>query len=119
MFKLASILVVLLQPFTPVSEDRFDLIEVNHFYDESGKPVFDQAIFWEWIGDRYVVQAWRMIKRKSQVAVREDGGWSMTWGENGIRKVKARDFRETWTQYDPELADRDVWPKEMRSELSE
>ena len=28
--------------------DRFDLLEVNHYYDENGLPEFVQLIYWDW-----------------------------------------------------------------------
>lgn len=37
-------------------------------------------------------------------------------GDN-LRKISAPVFRETWTQYDPELEDREYLPKEQRTEL--
>ena len=49
-----------LQPPEVVVEDYVDLIEVNHFYDEHGKLVFDQVIFYDWsaLQSRYQVRDW-------------------------------------------------------------
>lgn len=41
------LLAILPPPVEPV-EDCCDLVELNHFYDEAGRLVFDQIIFWEW-----------------------------------------------------------------------
>ena len=47
-----------------MARESVDLIEVNHFYDEHGRLVFDQVIFYDWsAGDaRYNVRAWRLVK---------------------------------------------------------
>ena len=34
-----------------------------------------------------------------------------------LRTVTAKSFRETWTQHDPELAERDYLPKERRRDF--
>lgn len=110
---------------TPVQEvacDQVDLVEVNHFYDEHGKRVFDQVIFYDWSPStsRYQVRAWRLLKSQNQYPVRnwERGDWSAVWHDGEVlREVRAASFRETWTQYDPELVERDYLPKDKRREL--
>jgi hypothetical protein len=42
--------------------DRVMLVEVNHFYDEQGRLVFDQVIWYDWDGDRYQIVDWRLLK---------------------------------------------------------
>lgn len=45
-------------------------------------------------------------------------GYSATWHDGELlRVIEAASFRETWTQYDPELVERDYLPKERRREL--
>jgi hypothetical protein len=111
--------------FTPqefVARDQVDLIEVNHYYDEAGKHVFDQLIFYDWSGEesRYHVRAWRLIKHPSQFPhrdVRADA-YVATWQDGDVlRSVRGEAFRETWTQYDPELLERAALPKSQRREL--
>lgn len=114
--------VVALQPQSDMPSDLVDLVEVNHFYDEHGKLVFDQIIFYDWcdVQCRYNVCAWRMLKRPAQIPARDwrKGSYSATWHENGVlRRVSAKAMRETWTQHDPELVERDFLPKEHRREL--
>jgi len=109
-------------PQEDVARESVDLIELNHFYDEHGRLVFDQVIFYDWsVGDgRYNVRAWRLVKNPSQLPQRDwnGGGYSATWqdGEQ-MRYVHSRSIRETWTQYDPELVEREYLPKERRKEL--
>lgn len=114
--------VVSLQPIDDMPNDSVDLVEVNHFYDEHGRLVFDQIIFYDWcdVQCRYNVCAWRMLKRASQHPQRDwkKGSYDAVWHENGVlRRVSAKAMRETWTQYDPELIERDFLPKEHRREL--
>lgn len=110
-------------PHDAATVDRVDLVEVNHFYDENGKRVFDQLIFYDWrpVQGDYAVRAWRLMKSEQQYPVKDwrRNEWSVTWTECDfqLRQVRARCFRETWTQYDPELAARDGLPKERRKRL--
>ena len=119
-FALAVLAVV---PRTPVIEDRCDVVEVNHFYDENGRLVFEQVIFWDWCdaSARHQVRAWRLLKTCFQWPLRDwsRGGYSAIWhdGER-LRTVRAGELRETWTQYDPELLQREILPTDARRELS-
>lgn len=51
------------QPMATLT-DRFDLVEVNHFHDEFGFPVFDQLIFRNWHRSThgFRVEAWVMLR---------------------------------------------------------
>jgi len=107
-------------PRDDVARESVDLIEVNHFYDECGKLVFDQVIFydWDWNAERYQIRAWRLVKSPAILPVRDSAGYRSTWQDGLIpRSVTATSFRETWTQYDPELVEREFLPKERRKEL--
>jgi hypothetical protein len=102
--------------------DEVDLMEVNHFYDEQGRHVFDQTIFYDWcpVQCRFNVRAWRLLKTPSQRPSRdwESGGHVAFWHDGTVlRRVRSRAFRESWTQYDPELVERDFVPKEQRPDL--
>jgi hypothetical protein len=109
-------------PQEDVARESVDLIELNHFYDEHGRLVFDQVIFYDWsaVEARYNVRAWRLVKNPAQLPQRDwnGGGYSAMWqdGEQ-IRHIHSKSIRETWTQYDPELVEREYLPKERRKEL--
>jgi hypothetical protein len=109
-------------PREDVARESVDLIELNHFFDEHGRLVFDQVIFYDWSATdaRYNVRAWRLVKNPAQLPQRDwaTGGYSATWqdGEQ-LRHIQSRSIRETWTQYDPELVEREYLPKERRKEL--
>lgn len=116
-------LLLMILPLPPAAlSDRCDLVELNHFYDEQGRLVFDQVIFYDWHDDegRFHVRASRLVKQESMIPARDwsAGGYRCFWFEGDVsRDVRARFFRETWTQYDPELAEREHLPKELRREL--
>ena len=102
-----------------------DLIELNHFYDEQGRLVFDQTIFYDWghpVEGRYNVRAWRLVKHPSQLPYPAYGGgpkmYLALWldGERN-RLIYSPEYRETWTQWDVELVEREKLPKEFRREL--
>jgi hypothetical protein len=99
-----------------------DLVEVNHFYDDQGRHVFDQVIFYDWEAghSRHMVRAWRLVKNPAQLPQRnwKDGSYSALWYDNDVlRRVQAKSMRESWTQYDPELVEREYLPKEKRKDL--
>jgi hypothetical protein len=113
---------VSLTPLEDVASDQVDLVEVNHFFDERGKQVFDQVIFYDWCPamSRYQVCAWRLLKSQGQYPVKnwERGDWTCVWHEGDVlHEVRSASFRETWTQYDPELVERDYLPKDKRRGL--
>jgi hypothetical protein len=98
------------------------VIEVNNFYDESARLVFEQQIVWDWCDceERYQVRDWRLIKSPNQYPVRDRiyGGYVATWqdGEH-MRQIRAASMRETWTQYDVEVEERLVLPVDQRRKL--
>lgn len=107
-------LVAILPAPAPV-RDECETIERNATYDECGKLVFLQWIFW---GTEHV-QAWRLDKGQTIERDYRRGGYVLRWHDGDtFREVRAKCYRETWTQYDPEQHDRDEWPKEWRRELS-
>jgi hypothetical protein len=111
-----------LSPPETVVADYVDVIEINHFYDEQGKLVFDQVLYFDWSPSqsRYNVRAWRLLKSPAQVPQKDGqrGDYVATFFDgDALRTVRAASFRETWTQHDPELAEREYLPKEHRREL--
>ena len=119
-----ALLVVSFLPTNPaVAEDRCDVIEVNHYYDNQGDLVFTQLIFWRFdeSESEYRVIAWRMLKSKQQNPLRDvtRGCVTTIFDDEGVlRRVRAESVRETRTQYDPELLDRQHVSPEQRRGLS-
>ena len=106
-----------------VVDDVIELVEINHFYDDQGRLVFDQVIFYEWEsypGNRYQVVAWRLLKHNAQIPTYnyQTGLYETIWHDGDVlRRVRTKVVRETWTQYDPEILERERLPKEYRREL--
>jgi hypothetical protein len=105
--------------------DYVNSIELNHYYDEHGKLVFDQFVFW---GFNDHVREWRLSKNGRKLV---DRGLPLIFGDpyfvfnfqdkyvlmhdNGrIYKIYYTSYYRTWTQYDVELYDRELYPKEWR-----
>lgn len=107
------------------SYQRVDLIELNHKYGENGQHVFDQVIFWERHpgSGKYRVLDWRMVEDAIYFSRRpkldQSGSmYAVTWSEGGdYFDVRSRIFRESWTQTDPEVLDKKVWPDSCRAKL--
>lgn len=114
--------VLALNPQDDVVRDEVDLVEFNHLYDEHGKRMLDQLIYYDWcpVACRYQVVAWRLVKNPAQVPRRDwrSGEFHATWHDGDVlRQVRAKSMRETWTQQDPELVEREFLPKERRRDL--
>jgi hypothetical protein len=123
MYALLLVTTMALVPHTPLVADRADVVEVNHYYDERGSAVFDQLIFWDWWDSEsdYRVFAWRLLKSAAQEPLRDwqRGGYTVRWLDgNVLREVRSGSIRETWTQFDPEVQDRDILPPHRRRGLS-
>lgn len=106
---LALMLLVLSAVGTPTA--RCDMIEVNHVYGEDGAYRFTQVIAWEWLPDYCVhrVQDWKFIKRWQM----RDGAF-IGWGDSECYRAHPDLFRETWTQFDAEMRDREMFPVDKR-----
>ncbi|MEW4565388.1 hypothetical protein AB1K70_22875 [Bremerella sp. JC770] len=126
-FVVASILTMASMGATPVEThvvDRVDLVEINHLYDLQGRLVINQLIFYQWdsASQRFQVRAWRLLKTDDQLPRKS---WNQDqfichWRDMNVdRKVYADNVRETWTTYDPEVLERNMFPIEQRSELSQ
>jgi hypothetical protein len=109
-----------------VVRETVDMVEVNHYYDEAGNPVFTQLMFLDWEPkfNAYAIVAWRLVKDSSQWPQRNypSSGYRIVWNDNGVlRNVTAKAMSQTWSQSgvdgDPELNQRDWLPKEHRREL--
>jgi len=106
--------------------DEVDVIEVNHVFDGEGTETFVQAIFWRWRGfeGHYRVVDWRTVRDGNVYPVRRwdrGGVWVSRWRDDRDRcwrEVRAPLFRETWTVYDVEVADREFLPERYREGLS-
>ena len=114
--------VISLHPAQDVAVDEVDLIELNHFYDDRGRLVLDQVIFYDWspADRRFNVRAWRLLKKPGQFPQRDwrTGKYVAIWHDQGVlRKVQATNYRESWTQRDPELEERAFLPKNERRGL--
>lgn len=101
---------------------RVDLIELNHFVDQEGREVFRQVIFYDWSSTyhRYHVRAWRLVKDPSQLPQRRwnPASYQCTWhDDHQLRQVWSPSFRETWSQQDPERANRELLPEDQRVPL--
>lgn len=102
-----AFLLLLLPLSAPVN--HVDVIELNHFCDcQTGKEVFRQWIFWEMRQGELELVDWRLCKGEAF-----SGGSLLVDG----KLVKGESFRETWTDFDPELAAREKTPKEKRKLL--
>lgn len=119
-----AIAAICLLPSDETVQDRCDAIEINHCYDDEGRLLHTQVIFWDYDeqAPNQRVAAWRLVKNPACRPIRNQntGEWELLWSdEDGLRRVTARSFRETWTQHDPEMTSRDEFPKSQRRGLTQ
>jgi hypothetical protein len=118
---LARLAVCLTTPQAEPVRDRCDAIEVNHFYDDEGRPVFTQLI----LVDRnaqggWDVVAWRMVKSpatQSRSRPARDQWPQADQDGDYFREVRTPFMAESFTQFDPELAAREWLPDNQRRGL--
>lgn len=114
------LLIAFLIPRSPIPRDTVSQIEINHYYGNNDEEVFTQLIFWERRGPLRVVLDWRIIKRPERLPRRDPktGWYILRWMDGDVyREVRARSRIETWTDHDPEMLNRIVWPQELRRKL--
>ncbi len=107
------------------SVDEFvDLIELNHFYDQRGRLVYDQVIFYERAPEtgRFQVRAWCLVEDRECLNRRpvknyETQLYHVDWFDTDqrlLRKITSRLYRESWTQIDPERANKKIHDERSR-----
>jgi hypothetical protein len=102
--------------------DHVDLVELNHYYDDQGRVVFRQLIFYEWCSasGRFNIRDFCLVRENSQLPVRDHrrGMFSTRWNDDGThRHVTADLMRCTHTHFDPEVLEREYLDKNKRREL--
>ena len=111
-----------LVPQSPTVCDKVDEIELNHVYDGDGTLVFSQLIFWDWHHNAacYQVVAWRLWKPKRPLPLRNwrQGSYCLLLQDGTVlRSIQAKRYHESWTQFDPEIADRGWLSQDQRRQL--
>ena len=109
-----ALLLLSVLPHNAACVQRFERAERNNVYDDCGRLVFTQLI---WFNEAGRVEGWRMDK--GQFEIRREGKHTVCrFEDQGVsREVWVRSFEETWDQHDKEVADREVWPVIYRRDL--
>ena len=100
---------------SPVQPSEYvEVMELNHYYDSKGWPVFDQVVAWETNPEngKLRVRGWIMVKDNYP----EKRGGLFRFSKDGYT-IHSRIFRETWTQTDSEREDAKSWPSCNRYSL--
>ena len=106
------------------TDEHVDLIELNHFYDQHGRLVYDQVIFYERAPDtgRFQVRAWCLVEDRESLNRRPTKNYQselyeVDWYDTDqrlLRKVSSRLYRESWSQVDPERANKRMHDERLR-----
>jgi hypothetical protein len=107
---IAALLCILPMDFT--ARESCEVIEHNTVYDYEGKQHIRQVVFWESNGR---CRAWRMDNER-RIPIQQPA-YFMDQGV--VRCVTARTVVESFTQFDVELADRELLKSELRRELKQ
>ena len=105
------------------------LIELNHFYDQHGRPVYDQVIFYERAAEtgRFQVRAWCLVEDRESLNRRpvknyETQLYQVDWFDTDqrlLRKITSRLYRESWTQIDPERVNKKIHDERSRIAMAQ
>jgi len=109
------------------ADEYVDLIELNHFYDQLGRLVYDQVIFYERIPEtgRFQVRAWCLVEDREFLNRRpvknyQTQLYQVDWFDTDQRlhrKVSSRLYRESWTQIDPERVNKKMHEERLRTAM--
>jgi len=103
--------------------ESVDLIELNNKYSKDGKHTFTQVIFWErYPGNgKYHVRDWHLVDERESLSgypVKRNDRWESWFVKEGkTHRVTSKLFKESFTQFDPEVEDKRKWPSGMRMPL--
>jgi hypothetical protein len=105
-----------------IIREEVDLIEVNHFHDDLGRHVYDQVVFYSWskaAGD-YHVRSWCLLDDPSRWPRKnlKSGKYHVFWFDRDQRlqrEILAKHYLETWTQVDPERANKRLLDEKYRT----
>lgn len=102
--------------------ESVDVIELNHFCDKRGFPVYDQVIFYLLDEDkRLQVRAWCIAEDgRAPVRNHQTDIYTVRWKDTdrGVeRTVTSRIYRESWSQIDPERENKKYLPEGLRVSL--
>ncbi len=113
---LAWMLLAVIPMDAVVLREEVACVEKNRFYDDSGRLVFVQWIFYEEVPSGCLsIVAWRLDKGEFSFQERPP---VLTFSDaDTMRQVRAAYWRESWTQTDPELEARERLPSERRRGL--
>lgn len=111
-----------------VAVESVDAIELNHFYDKAGKLVYDQIVFYNFspIDGCFHVRAWCLaedLQQQNRRPIKNEvsGVYQVDWNDVDariLRRITSRQFRESWTQTDPEREDKKKLHETSRFSLS-
>lgn len=94
---IAALLLMVL-PMDLPNRTQCDLVEVNHYYGNEGNLIFTQLILWDFTPKGMLCQGWTMASAKWSLIGRK----LTIWRRDRFEIIEFGDWRETWTQFDPE-----------------
>jgi hypothetical protein len=101
----------------PTLPDPVDVIEINHVLDANGEETLCQLIFWSLGPNGFMeIVAWRLHQNHNHDPRKDfrTGRYIVRMVDKGdVRVITGKAIVETWTQYDPELSDRQRWAPPM------
>ena len=94
-----------------------DVIEINTF-ERDGEVVLRQALLRRWLrlahGNGHFVEEWRVIQGEPTIRRRGNTVSVTISTSEGIHTLQTRSYRETTTNHDPEVKEREIYSPEQR-----
>lgn len=104
-----------------------DLVELNHFFDQQGRHVYDQVIFYERHpgNGKYHVRAWCLVEDRESLNRRpvkdvHNDLYRVDWLDTDLRvlrSIRSKLYRESWSHVDPERTDKKQLDERLRLSL--
>lgn len=111
--RLASFMLLLLLTLVFFPTEKADLFEINRLYSDTCEPSLIQVIVWDWHepSHKYRCQGWISLDNPTKYPRRTINGWRLLINN---KEVEAKFLYKTYTYFDPEVADRELFPPENR-----
>lgn len=110
---LVTVIGVVTSSCEPAIVEHVDMVEINHLHDANGKPLIIQWIFWEWYEDESNchVRLYKEAYEHDREKLMRVGDFTRFDFWDGSTESHRRIFvshtKESWSQVDPERADKE------------
>ena len=98
-----------------VNQETVGFVHDNYYYDDQGRQIFRQLIFESEYGGKIdQIRDWRLVKAPLHYYSQGGYHYFLVDYKDSFGVVRSRNHIRSYTQYDPEIREREDWPKKKR-----